>query len=93
MVNAGKELAHVASQHIAETARKLLGAVERFVRAFADAVGVGVENKRPLKNWFDQIAQRMVYHAVAEGRGGDEAFLGVVDVETVILPRLVSLFL
>ena len=93
MVNARKELADIAGQDVTKTARELCGAVECFVSALADAVGIRIDDERSLEDGFDDIAQRVVNDAVAERRGGNQAILGIMDVKTVILARLVGFIL
>ena len=66
-------------------AGEFLGAVERGVRAFANAAGIRVVNEAALEDRLDDVAQCVVDHAIAEGRGRDQARLGIVDAEVEIL--------
>src|SRR5258708_4233391 len=84
MVNAGKELRKIAGQNIFVATGELLSAVESAMRAFADTVGIRIENKRTFQWWLDQIAQGVVNHAVTERRGGNEAAFRFVDIKTGI---------
>jgi len=71
--------------------RELLGAIQRAVRAFAHAIGVGIKDKTAFKQRFDEIAQAMVNDAVTKGRGGNEAAFRFVNIETVIDSGLICL--
>ncbi len=78
-------------QHIRILPRKLLCAIHRRVRAFADAARIRVENKSSFKQRLDDLTQRMMHHAVAKRRGGNQARLGVVNAKRKILARRVRL--
>ena len=56
VINRRKELHNIALQDVAIAARKLLGAVERAVRALAFAIGVGIVDELALKDRLDDIA-------------------------------------
>ena len=79
MVDAGKELAHIALQDVAVAAGILLAAIQGAVRAFADPVGVAVVDEAALKERLDHVAQGVVHDPVAKGRGADQPPLGLVD--------------
>ena len=78
---AGKNWTHVALQHIAEAAGELLAAVQGAVGALAHPVGIAVVDEAALEDRLDDVAQGMVHHPVAKGRGADQPPLGLVDVE------------
>ena len=63
------------------------------MRALADAVGVAVRVEARLKKRLDDVAQRVVDDAIAEGRGADAPSLGFVDVEVAVLARPVRAML
>jgi len=93
MINTWKKLTSVTGEYEFETAGETLGAVEGFVSPFADAVGIRILDERSFENRFDEIAKCVVDDAVTKRRGGDQSYLWVVDVETVIFPRLITLVL
>ena len=71
-------------QHIAIAARKTLAAVQRPVAAFSHSIGIGMGYEAALEERLDEIAQRVVDHPVAEGRGRDQPAFGFVDIKTGI---------
>ncbi len=87
VVDAGKELAHIALQDIGVAAGKLLGAVQGAVGAFADPVGVRISDEAALEDRLDQVAQGVVDDPVAERGGRDQAALGFVDIKAVYRRR------
>jgi len=54
-------------QNVTIAARKLLGAINGLVCAFAHPIGVTVEDKTALEERLYQVADGMVHHPVAEG--------------------------
>ena len=91
MINRRKELDDVALQDVAIFTRELLGAVERGVRPFAAAIGVGIENKCAFKDRLDDVAERVMHDAVAKWRGADESSLAVVQAKVGVRARDVGL--
>jgi hypothetical protein len=91
MIYAREKLANIAGENVTKAASEASGAVEGFVRAFADAVCIRVENERLFEDRLDEIAQGVMNHAVAKRRGGDQPLFGIVDIKTVILPGRVRL--
>ena len=90
MVDRRKVLDDVGAQHVAVALRELLQPVDRPVRPLADAVGIAVGDEQPLEARLDYVAQRVMHHPVAEGRGADLAPLRLVDVEVDVRPRAVA---
>jgi hypothetical protein len=60
------------------------------VRAFAATVGITVGDKLRLKQRLNDVAQGMMYHAIAKRRGTDLALFGLVDGEMHVFAGLVS---
>ena len=56
VIDAGKELPHVALQDVGVAAGEPLAAIQRAVRALADAVGVAISDERALEERLDKIA-------------------------------------
>ena len=83
-------MAHIHWQHKTESPCKGLAAVQRPVRAFADAVGVRIRHKTAFEDRFDEVVQRMMHHAVAERRRADEPAFGIVDPEICVSARAVG---
>ncbi len=75
MVDGGKELAHVQRQDVGVAAQVVRAAVEGAVRTLALAVGVGVVDEAALEERLDDVDQGVVYNAIAERGGGDQAAL------------------
>jgi hypothetical protein len=71
VINGGEVLFEVALQHVAPAAGELLAAVERAVRAFAEAVGVSICDEAPFPDRLGDVGERMMHHAVSKRRGGD----------------------
>lgn len=86
MIEAWKELPEITRKRIAETSAEVLEAVQRAVGALADAVRKGIRDEAPFEGRLNGVAERMVHHPVAEGRGGDEPTLRLVDEETGVGP-------
>ena len=91
MIDAGKELADVALQHIGVVPRQLLRAIQGAVRALTEAVGVRIGDKCAFEDGLDEVTERMMDYPVAEGCGGDQPTLGLVNVEAVVQPRPVGM--
>lgn len=83
-------MADIARQDVFVTSRELLCAIQRAVRAFADSIGVRVENKGAFKNRFDQITEGMMHNPITKGRGRNQTTLGLVNVKTRIGPRMIG---
>ncbi len=81
MVDTRKKFPDIAFEHILVAPRKVLKPLDGPVRALAQAVGVRVVDKRLLEYRLDHVAQGVMYHPVAKGRGADQALLGVVHVK------------
>jgi len=82
VVNRWEKLSHIALQNVTITPRKMLTAIQRAMRPFAFAIGVRIENERPLENRFDDVAQGVMHDAVTERRGGNQSTFRFVNVET-----------
>ena len=81
----GREVAvDVAAQHMGMTVAEALVTGHGAVRAFADAVGVAVEHEAVLEDGLADGAEGVMHHAVAKRRGGDDAVLGVEDLDLLV---------
>src|SRR5512135_1179759 len=81
MIDAGKELADVALENVAVASQIMLEPVHSRMGALAPAAGIGVLDESALEERLDDIAQGVMDHPVAVGRGADQPLLGLVDVE------------
>ena len=90
MVDRGEEARDVALERVIEAAREGRGAAHRGVVALAAAAGVGVLDEAPLEERLDHAHDRVVHHAVPEGRRGHRAPLRIVDLEVVVGPVAVA---
>ena len=90
MIDGGEELHYVAAQRIPVAAGEPLAAVERAMGPFAGSVGVAVRNESRLEQGFDDVAERMVHHAVPERCGAYAPVLGFVDLEVGVVPWRVA---
>ena len=79
MIQRGEVLDDIHAQHVAIAPGELLQPVDGPVRAFADPVGVAVGDEARLEQRLDDVAQRMVHHPIAKGRGADLAAFRLVD--------------
>jgi len=70
---------------------ELLAALHGAMGALAGPVGVRIKDKTPFPDRFDQVAQGMVYHPVAERRSRNQAALGIVDEKAVVSAWLPAL--
>ena len=57
--------------------------------SLAAAAGIAVEDESAVVNWFQNVDQRIVHDAVAEGSGADLARLGFGDVKVSVCARQV----
>lgn len=73
MVQAGKELGHVALEHVTEPPGIGRGPLDRRMGALALPAGVGVVQEAPFEDRLDHPAERMVDDAVPKGRRADQA--------------------
>ena len=83
MIDAGKELADVALQHIGGVPRQLLRAIQGAMRALADAVGIRICDKCAFEDGLNEVTERVMNHPVAEGCSGDQPTLGLMNVKAV----------
>ena len=86
MVDGGEVAVDVAAQDMAETVAEPLVAGDGPVRALAGAVGVAVVDEAALEEGLGDRAEGVVDHPVAERRGGDDAVLGVEDLDGLVAP-------
>ena len=93
MVDGREKLADITLQHVRVAPGKFLRAIDCAVGALANPVGIAVMDEAPLPDRLDHLAQGMVDHPVSKRRSGDQAALRLMDVEAVVLPRLVGLAL
>ena len=91
MVNGREVFADVALEDVAAGAGKAGEALEGSVGAVAAAVGVAIGNEAGLDQRQDDIAEGMVDDAVSVGGCGDDAGLGVEDLEATVATRAVGL--
>lgn len=90
VVKAGKKLFDVALQHIRVPPRIMLVPFNRLMGSLADAVGIGIVDKRFFKNRFHDLTKGMVYHPISKRRGADKPALGVVDIKGGVRARVVG---
>lgn len=90
MVNTGEELANIALENIKITARELLNTAQCAVGALTHPVGERVGDEGALKHGFNYIAQGVVYHPVAKGRGRNQSPLWLMNIETTIISGVIG---
>ena len=90
MVDAGKELAQIALQHIAVTPCKCLCSIQRAMRPLAYPVCITIMDEIAFKDRLDQVTQGMMHHAVAEGRRRDQTPLRLMDIKAAICAGLIG---
>ncbi len=91
VIYAGEELAYITGEHIGIATGKVGAAVQGPMGALAHPVGVGIVDETAFKDGLDDLAESVVDDPVTEGRGGDEAALGLVDVEAMVRARAIGL--
>jgi len=69
----------------------MLVAADSAVRAFVDAIGVGIKNEAALEERTDDVDERVVHDAVAKGGGADHARFRLVNFKRRIVAGLISL--
>ena len=81
MVNTREVFLDVALQHIAMAAGEGSEAVHGGMSAFALATGVAIEKEAALEDRFEEAAQGVMHHPVAERGGADQPPFRLVNLE------------
>ncbi len=84
VIDRREELPQVTFQDVAVRASEVLKAVHGGVRSLAFAAGIAVVDERPLEDWFQHVAQRVMDHAIAERGGADHPSLGLKDFKRAV---------
>ena len=84
VVDVGKEFRHVAFEHEGVAIGQPAAAFPRGGGAFADLAGKTARDEAPLEHRSQPVAQGVMHHAVAEGRGGDEPAFRFVDFKEAV---------
>ncbi len=90
MIDGGKKLANIGLPNVGKAARELLTPVDGEMSAAAGPAGVGIRDKDPLEDRFEDLDEGMVHHAVAIRCGTDPSLFGLEDAELSVGPRSVE---
>ncbi len=89
VIDRREELPDVAWQHIAVTAGEAFRRGQRPVRPLTPSVRVRAGHEGPFEDRLDDIAQRVMYDAIAERRSRDAPALRLVNPEAHVAARAV----
>ena len=84
VVDRWKILLDVAFENIVTLATERCKPIDRFMRAFVPSASIRIEDKRPIENRFNDVAERVMHDPVAIRRGTDFPQLRLVNVEFMI---------
>ena len=90
MVDCGEVAKDVAAQNVGVPVPISLECLDGAVSAFSGAVGVAVIDEALFVDWADGGAERVMHHAIAEGRGGNKALLGFAHQDFDVAARPVG---
>lgn len=89
MINGGKVLNDIQSEHVTMAPGEILELIDRLVSPLAKSVGVTVGVKTRFEKRLDDVAKRMVDDAIAERRGADAPALRLVNGEMAVIARTI----
>ena len=91
MVNAREIAFDIAFQHLPEPTGIHGRPFYAGMRPFSFATCIGIKQKGPVKNGFNDIAQRMMHHTVTEGGSADQPWFFLANDEGTIGSRLIRM--
>ena len=71
MVNTGKILANIQLEHVRVALGIVLVSVDGGVDPFAFTTGIAIVDEPSVQEWFNNVHQCVMHHAVAEWGGGN----------------------